>query len=74
MEEALKNIIIKFDIDIKDDLNRHILFTAYEDQKGVSEHFLRSLGISIEPMDVRVYKKYKKRLKHIKWQKCTMYL
>lgn len=70
-KEILRKIIIKFNIDWDNIENRESLITIYEDQKGINENFLRSIGIYVEPLDLRVYKKYRKQKERIKeWQKC----
>lgn len=72
MNSVFKNIIIKFNIDWDNAENREILTTAYEDQRGVNGNFLRSIGIYVEPLDLRVYKKYMKQKQKIKeWRRCT---
>lgn len=70
-KEILRKIIIKFNIDWDNIENREILFSSYEDQKSFNENFLRSIGTYVEPLDLRVYKKYRKQKERIKeWQKC----
>jgi hypothetical protein len=61
MDSVFREISIKYDVDLNEYPNMEILRMFYEDERFVNEEFLRSIGILIEPLDLRIYKKYKNK-------------
>lgn len=73
MDSVFQKISIKYNVDLNEYPNMEILQLFYEDERFINEEFLHSIGIYIEPLDLRIYKKYKNKKEKIRlWQKCTI--
>ena len=71
MEEVLRRVCILYNIDFSDQ-NKEILLTAYEAEKNLNVKFLQSIGIYVDYLEKRIYKRYlkTKRYEYIKFNLC----